>query len=91
MPSCSKLITANETEMPRSRSTAIQSERVCPARPEFSAGWSALQKSFNSSAGMVFPASYPNDAKGGRARGPHPREKFSECEMVHTAWLSGEI
>jgi hypothetical protein len=27
-PSCSKLITAEETEMPRSRSTAIQSERT---------------------------------------------------------------
>jgi hypothetical protein len=27
-PSCSKLITAEETEMPRRRSTAIQSERT---------------------------------------------------------------
>jgi len=27
-PSCSKLITAEETEMPRSRSIAIQSERT---------------------------------------------------------------
>jgi len=27
-PSCSKLITAEEAEMPRSRSTAIQSERT---------------------------------------------------------------
>ena len=27
-PRCSKLITAEETEMPRSRSTAIQSERT---------------------------------------------------------------
>jgi hypothetical protein len=29
-PSCSKLITAEETETPRSRSTAIQSERAPP-------------------------------------------------------------
>jgi hypothetical protein len=27
-PSCSKLVTAEDTEMPRSRSTAIQSERT---------------------------------------------------------------
>jgi hypothetical protein len=32
-PSCSKLITAEETEMPRARPTAIQSERTCRRSP----------------------------------------------------------
>jgi hypothetical protein len=53
-----------------SRSTEIQSERVSPARPKFPAGWRTLQKSFNSSAGMAFPASFRMMPKvPGRARG----------------------
>jgi hypothetical protein len=52
--SCSRLITAEETEMPRSRSTAIQSERT---RRRLPASWIAPPNSSNFSVKMVLPAS----------------------------------
>jgi hypothetical protein len=59
-PSCSKLITAEETEMPRSRSTAIQSERTLRLSPRaFTSPASCIappnSKSF--SVKVVLPAS----------------------------------
>ena len=59
-PSCSKLITAGETEMPRSRSTAIQSERTRRRSPRAltsPANWSAPPNSSNFSVNVVLPAS----------------------------------
>jgi hypothetical protein len=58
-PSCSKLITAEETEMPRSRSTAIQSERTrrLPCAFTSPASWIAPPNSSNFSVSVVLPAS----------------------------------
>ena len=59
-PSCSKLITAEETEMPRSRSTAIQSERTrrrAPRALTSPASWIAPPNSSNFSVRVVLPAS----------------------------------
>jgi len=59
-PSCSELITAEETELPRSRSIAIQSERVrrLSPRPLISpANWIAPPNSSSFSVSVVLPAS----------------------------------
>jgi hypothetical protein len=59
-PSCSKLITAEETEMPRSRSIAIQSERARRRSPRAltsPASWIAPPNSSNFSVSVVLPAS----------------------------------
>jgi hypothetical protein len=59
-PSCSKLITAEETEMPRSRSTAIQSQRTRRRAPRAftsPANWIAPPNSSNFSVSVVLPAS----------------------------------
>jgi len=58
-PSCSKLITAEETEMPRSRSTAIQSERTRRRAPRAftsPASWIAPPNSSNFSVSVVLRA-----------------------------------
>jgi hypothetical protein len=58
-PSCSKLITAEETEMPRSRSTAIQSERTRRRSPRAftsPASWIAPPNSSNFSVSVVLRA-----------------------------------
>jgi len=59
-PSCSKLITAEDTEMPRSRSIAIQSERTRRRSPRAftsPASWIAPPNSSNFSVKVVLPAS----------------------------------
>jgi len=59
-PSCSKLITAEETEMPRARSTAIQPERTHRRSPRAltsPANWIAPPNSSNYSVSVVLPAS----------------------------------
>ena len=59
-PSCSKLITAEETEMPRSRSIAIQSDRARRRSPRAltsPASWMAPPNSSNFSVKVVLPAS----------------------------------
>jgi hypothetical protein len=58
-PLCSKLITAEETEMLRSRSTAIQSERTRRRSPRAltsPANWIAPPNSSNFSVEVVLPA-----------------------------------
>jgi hypothetical protein len=71
-PSCSKLITAEETEMPRSRSTAIQSERTRRRSPRAltsPASWdrSAKQQQVLGQGGLA-GVRVRNDRKGPPAR-----------------------
>jgi hypothetical protein len=59
-PSCSKRITAEETEVPRSRSIAIQSERTrrrSPGALTSPANWIAPPNSSNFSVKVGLPAS----------------------------------